>query len=178
MTISANTIAEHETRERLGVCLMRLAAMKPHDLAHPPRSKVSFRSGLAYFERSLGLFRKLGEANLREVPSEYLKIVADDAEETLARLTHIQDFTGEGVEHPEQVRSEMLTDLRDSLAPIYEDLSAIIKQPSAELERVKKPRYGAMLLAVVAVIGIVTVAAVLGYEEYRLLIEKIVSAIH
>jgi hypothetical protein len=178
MTINANTIAEHETRERLGVCLMRLGAMKPHDLAHPPHSKISFRSGLPYFERSLGLFRKVGETNLREVPSEYLKIVADDAQETLARLTHIQNFTGEGVEHPEQVRIEMLTDLRDSLPPIYEDLSAIIKQPSAELERVNKPRSGAMLVAAVAVMALVTMAAVLGYEEYRLFAEKILSAIH
>jgi hypothetical protein len=112
------------------------------------------------------------------VPSGYLKIVADDAQETLDRLTHIQNFTGEGVEHPEQVRSEMLTDLRDSLQPIYEDLSVIIKQPAAELARVKKPRSGAMLVAAVAVIAIVTVAAFLGYEEYRLFVEKILSAIH
>jgi len=80
MTINANTIAEHETRERLGVCLMRLAAM-PRDLARPAHSKISFHSGLPHFEPSLGLFGKVGEANLREVPSEYLKIVADDAQE-------------------------------------------------------------------------------------------------
>src|SRR5215469_8580825 len=122
MTINANTVAEHETRERLGVCLMRLAAMNPLNLAHLAHSKVNFRSVLPYFERSLGLFRKLGEANLREVPSAYLKIVADDAQETLARLTRIQNFTGEGVQHPEQVRAEMLTDLRDSPPPIYEDV--------------------------------------------------------
>jgi hypothetical protein len=66
MTTNANIIAEHETRERLGVCLMRLGAMKPNDLARPAHSKVSFRSGLPYFERSLGLFRKIGETNLRE----------------------------------------------------------------------------------------------------------------
>jgi hypothetical protein len=178
MTINANAVAEHETRERLGVCLMRLAAMKPRDLARPAHSNVSFHSGLPYFERTLQLFRKVSDTNLREVPSEYLKIVADDAQETLVRLTHIQNFTGEGVEHPEQVRSEMLTDLRDSLPPIYEDLSVVIKEPLAELERVKTPRYGAMLLAVIAVVGIVTVASVLGYEEYSLFVDKILSAIH
>jgi len=36
MTINANTIAEHQTREMLGGCLMRLAAM-PRDLARPAR---------------------------------------------------------------------------------------------------------------------------------------------
>ena len=153
MTINANTVAEHETRERLGVCLMRLAAM-PRDLARPAHSEISFHGGLPYpyFERSLGLFGKVGEANPREVPSEYLKIVADDAQETLARLTDIQNFTGEGVEHPEQLRNEMLIDLRDSLAPIYEDVSVIIKQPPAELERVRKPRSAAPFLVVFEVL--------------------------
>jgi hypothetical protein len=116
---------------------------------------------------------------LREVPSQYLKIVADDAQETLARLTYIQNFTGEGVEHPEKVRSEMLTDLRDSLPPIYEDLSVIIKQPPAEIERVRKPWSAATLLAALAVVA-VTVAAVVAfdYREYKLFADNILSAIH
>ena len=179
MTINANTVAEHETRERLGVCLMRLAAMNPKDLARPAHSRISFQGGLACFERTLGLFRKVSETNLREVPSEYLKIVADDAQETLARLTHIQNCTGEGVEHPEQVRNEMLTDLRDSLPPIYEDLSVIIKQPPAELERVRKPRSSRTLLAALAVVAIAVVAAVaLDYAEYKLFADNILSVLH
>lgn len=178
MTINANTVAEHETRERLGVCLMRLAGMKPHDLAHPPHSKISFRSGLPYFERTLGLFRQVCATNLREVPSEYLKIVADDAQETLARLTLIQNFTGEGVEHPEKVRSEMLSDLRDSLPPIYEDLSVIIRQPPAELERVRKPRSAATLVATLAVVAVIVAAAAFDYVEYKLFADNILSAIH
>jgi hypothetical protein len=170
--------AEHETRERLGVCLMRLAAMKPHNLAHPAHSSLSFRSGLPYFERTLDLFRKVAETDLQEVPSEYLKIVADDAQETLERLNHIQNFTGEGVEHPEQVRAAMITELRDAYPPMYEDLSVIIKKPAAELARVKQRRSGAMLIVGLAIAMLV--AAIVGYQYllYTLFTGKILSAMH
>ena len=47
----------------------------------------------------------------------------------------------------------MLIDLRDSLAAIYEDVSVIIKQPPAELERVRKPRSAAPFLVVLAVVA-------------------------
>jgi hypothetical protein len=178
MTTTGDANAEQETRERLGICLMRLAAIKPHDLAHPAHSRLSFRSGLPYFERTLKLFHDVAHTNLQGVPSEYLKIVADDAQETLERLNHIQSFTGEGVEHPEQVRAEMLTDLRDAYPPICEDVSIIIKRPAAELEHSRKPRVGALLTA--SVLIAIFVAAIAGYHYavYTLFTGKILGAIH
>jgi len=98
-------------------------AIRPDDLVHPMHSKISFRDGRSDFERTLGLFQKVAHANLRQVPSEYLKIVADDACETLARLHEIQSFTGEGVEHPEQMRPALIAAVHDAYPPIYEDLS-------------------------------------------------------
>lgn len=104
MTTITGTNMERETRECLGASLARLAAIKPDDLIHPIHSKISFRNGRSDFERTLGVFQKVARSDLRQVPSEYLKIVADEACETLARLHEIQNFTGDGVEHPEQVR--------------------------------------------------------------------------
>lgn len=175
---TANTNTENETRERLGVCLMRLSALKAHDLAHPARSTLSFSSGLPYFERTLSLFRKVAETDLREVPAEYLKVVAEDAQETLERLNHIRSFTGEGVEHPEQVRAAMITALRDAYPPMYEDLSVIIKKPAAELMPIKRQRSGALLM--VGLVIAILVGAIAGYQYalYTLFTHEILSAIH
>jgi len=73
----------------------------------------------------------------------------------------------------------MLIDLHDSLAPIYEDLSVIIKQPPAELERVRKARSAAPLLAVFSVVAlIVAAAATFDYVECELFADNILSAVH
>ena len=73
----------------------------------------------------------------------------------------------------------MLIDLRDSLAAIYEHVSVIIKQPPAELERVRKPRSAAPFLVVLAVVGLIVATAVtFNYVEYELFADNILSAVH
>ena len=51
MTTITGTNMERETRERLGVALARLAAIKPNDLMRSMHSKMSFRNGRSDFER-------------------------------------------------------------------------------------------------------------------------------
>ena len=178
MTTMAKATTERETRERLGVSLTRLAALKPGELTHPSHSKISFNSGRSEFECTLGLFQKVAQTKLRDVPSEYLKIVADDAQETLARFHEIQSFTGEGVERPEQVRAAMIAAVRDAYPPIYEDLSLIIKTPPAGLEHVRKARTGAMLATVLAIAMFAGVIAGYHYVLYALFSDRILAAMH
>ena len=178
MTTITGTNMERETRERLGASLARLAAIKPDDLIHPIHSKISFRNGRSDFERTLGMFQKVARSDLRQVPSEYLKIVADDACETLARLHEIQNFTGDGVEHPEQARAAMIAALHDAYPPIYEDLSLIIKTPPARLEQVRKARTGAILGMIMEIAVIAAVITGYHYALYSLFTDKVLGAIH
>ncbi|MGA8058905.1 MAG: hypothetical protein WB999_11725, partial [Candidatus Binataceae bacterium] len=80
---------------------------------------------------------KRREACARSWPMTHAKLWRD--------LHEIQSFTGEGVEHPEQVRAAMIAAVREAYPPIYEDLSLIIKTPPARLEQVRKARTGAIL---------------------------------
>ena len=69
------TPSEKEARQRLAICLARLAAFKPSDLAHMDRRRSTFRKGLPHFERTVSLFRQVAHSNLRDVPPEYLNVV-------------------------------------------------------------------------------------------------------
>lgn len=170
-------IAERVTRERLGVALTRLAALRPKDLVHPPHSKASFRGGLPYFERTLSLFRHLADEDLREVPSEYLKIVADDAEQTLNQFQEILNFSGEGLDNPDKVRGELITEVRDAYRPMYEDLALVIKTPSKDLERTPRARTVAMLSAGLAIMLVAAAAVAFGYLLYSVFVDKVAGAL-
>lgn len=168
---------EHRTRERLGVALTRLAALRPRDLVHPPHSNTNFRGGLPYFERTLGLFRRLAGEDLRGVPSEYLKIVADDAEQALNQFHEILNFTGDNLENPDKVRGEIITEVRDAYRPIYEDVALIIKTPIEELERIPRAWSGVMLVVGLAALILGAAAIALEYSSYYLFVDKVVGAL-
>jgi hypothetical protein len=83
--------SERSERSRLKASLKKLDQLKPVALAREdlhPRN-LSFRSGLPYFERTLGLFHGLGRGNLAKVPSAYARIVADHAERALTQFEEI-----------------------------------------------------------------------------------------
>jgi hypothetical protein len=178
MTISS----EREAHLRLSICLARLAAFKPADLARTDRRKSIFRNGLPHFERTLSLFRQVAHSNLRDVPPEYLNVVADDAEKTLARFREILSFTGEGVQDPKEVSAAMISAVRDAYEPIYEKLSPIIKAPVSEPEVVRKPKRRFALAIGVAIA--VVAAAIVGshfagyhYAQYTVFAEKMASSL-
>ncbi len=169
--------SERLTRERLGIALTRLAALKATDLAHPPNSKTSFRGGVPYFQRTLGLFHKLAKENLRRIPSEYLKVVANDAEQALNQFQEILNFSGENVPNPEKVRGDMISEVRDSYPPMYEDVALVIKTPPEQVEHVRSRRTGVMLATGLAALVFAAAALALHYSLYIALLHKVVGAI-
>jgi hypothetical protein len=167
---------DRAARERLGVSLARLAALEPADLVHPPRSKTSFRGGLPYFQRTLGLFHRLAHEDLREVPSEYLKIVADDAEQALNQFREILNFSGENVPNPEKVRGEMISEVRDAYPPMYEDVALIIKPPPQQVERVPTKTNTMLTVGLLALL-LAAAALAFDYWFYSAFFGKVLNAI-
>jgi hypothetical protein len=137
-------------RARLAAALKQLSAIRTADLARDDLRErdLSFRGGLAYFEKTLELFRQLERSNLRQIPSQYLKIVADHAERALAQFHEILRFSGEGVEDPAAVRSHLIGEVRDSYRNIHDDVALVVQRPLSELERsITAPWYAGMPLA-------------------------------
>src|ERR1700682_3742035 len=99
-------VSERTERSRLKASLKKLHALTPADLVREDlqHCKLSFRGGLPYLERTLGLFRGLGHGKLAKVPSAYLKIVADHAERSAAQFDEILRFTGEGLANPQDAQ--------------------------------------------------------------------------
>jgi hypothetical protein len=176
------TSSEREARQRLSICLARLAAFKPADLAQAGHRRSIFRKGLPHFERTLTLFRQVAHSNLRDIPPDYLNVVAEDAEKTLARFREILSFTGEGVEDPKEVGAAMISGVRDAYEPIYEKLSPIINAPLSEPEvvRASKRRFAiAIGVAAVALTAAIIGAHYAGYlfPPYTGIADKVVSAL-
>jgi hypothetical protein len=133
--------SERTERSRLKASLKQLHALKPadpvrEDLQH---RNLSFRSGLPYFERTLGLFRGLGHGKLAKVPSAYIKIVADHAERSLAQLEEILRFTGEELANPQEVRNHLIGAVRDYYRELHDDLSILVIRPQGRLEHTPRP---------------------------------------
>jgi hypothetical protein len=176
------TSSEREARQRLSICLARLAAFKPAELAQTDRRRSTFRNGLPHFERTLSLFRQVAHSNLRDVPLEYLNIVAQDAEKTLARFREILSFTGEGVEDPKEVSAAMISAVRDAYGPIFEKLSPIISAPVSEPEVVRTPRRRFALAIAVSLAAVTLAGAIIGaqcagyhYPPYTVLADRVIN---
>src|ERR1700674_2523000 len=106
--------SERSERSRLKASLkelgqLRAAALVREDLH---ARNLSFRGGLPYFERTLGLLHGLGRGNLAKVPSAYVKIVADPAERALTQFEEILRFTGEGLVNPGEVPNHLIAEDR------------------------------------------------------------------
>lgn len=145
-------------RARLNALLKRLTRLSAAELAREDlRDRgLSFHAGVPYFEKTLGLFRGLAQSDLRRVPSNYLKIVADHAEQALAQFDAILQFTGEAVEQPGQVRNHMIAEVRDFYRVIYDDVALVVTRSSSQLKHgVRAPWYAGMPLAALMLIVIV-----------------------
>lgn len=144
--------SEHSERSRLKVGLRKLDQIKPAALVREdlePRN-LSFRGGLPYFERTLGLFRGLRKGNLTKVPSAYARIVADHAERALAQFEEVQRFTGEGLANPVEVRNHLIAEVRDYYRELHDDLSILVTLPPGQQEHpTSAPWYAGAPLAVI-----------------------------
>ncbi len=144
--------SERSERSRLKAGLRKLEQIKPAALVREdlePRN-LSFRGGLPYFERTLGLFRGLGRGNLAKVPSAYARIVADHAERALAQFEEILRFTGEDVANPFEVRSHLIAEVRDYYRELHDDVSILVTLPPGQQEHpTRAPWYAGTPLAMI-----------------------------
>ncbi len=118
------------------------------------------------------------------MPADYLNVVADDAEKTLARFREILSFTGEGVENPKEASAAMISAVRDAYEPMYEKLSPIINAPVSEPEVVRKPKRRFALAIAIGVAAVALTAAIVGahyagyfYSPYTGVANKVISAL-
>ena len=176
---------ERHARERLGVCLARLAALTPEDLARPTRGRSFFRSALSYFECMLGLFRRLGQADLRNLPPENLAALADDAEKTLALFHQILGFSADKVENPKLASTALIAAVRDAYQPMLERLGPIIEARAGEWERPRQARRGVALAIALGITAVVVAGALIGQQlvgdsspAYSMLANKVLSTLH
>jgi len=174
------TNSDRAARERLAVCLARLAAFKQAEL-------VQTDAESRYFAVAFSLRAHPGPVPpdsalqfARPAPDR-LNVVADDAERTLAQFREIFSFNGEGVENPKQVSAAMISAVRDAYPPIYEKLSPLIEVPVSEPEVERKPkRRGAVALVAVALAGAIIIGvryAGYHYTQYTGLTDKVLGAL-
>lgn|SRR5579871_1353694 len=179
-----NTGSERHARERLGVCLARLAALTAEDLTRAERARSFFRSALPYFDRTLDLFRRLGQADLRNLPPESLAALADDAEKTLTLFHEILGFRADKVENPRLASAALIAAVRDAYEPMLQRLAPLIQARAGEWERPRQPRRGVALAIALGITAIVVAGALIGREivghsspAYSMLANKVLSAL-
>jgi hypothetical protein len=152
---------EQEIRDRLKTSLDQLVKLKSTQLIREDvvGPQLSFRVGIPFFERTLALYRQLANTDLSRVPSAYLEIAANHAEESLNQFQQIEAFDPRGIERPEQVRNMLVNEVRDAYAAIYEDLSVILVPSRGHGEKVPRPS-GPLpgILVVVLIAGALIVA--------------------
>lgn len=154
--------SEQDIRQRLAKCLDKLSRIRPTDLAREESlGSLNFRAGIPFFDRTLSFYRQLAHANLTRVPSAVLEIAANHAEESLHQFEQIEQFNPTGIERPEQIRSFLINDVRDSHAALYEDLCMLLAPTRSEAEQV--PRRSSM--PTVILLAIVLFAAIVGYRS-------------
>lgn len=163
--------SDRDARERLVACLAKLARIKPGDLVREEAlgRELSFRAGLPYFTRTLELYQRITPRDYAKAPGEYLKIVADHAEDALHRFEEILSFDPQGMQNAGELRSSLIDEVRDSYTPAYEDVAVIIRPVRGQPEKIARQWSGQMVIAglIILVIGAAIVAH--HYMLYELL---------
>ena len=178
------TESERATRERLAVCLARLAAFRSGDLAQAGPGSV-FRAGFPYFEGTLSLFRRLAHSNLRDLSPEDLHAASEQAEKTLAQFREIMSFTGQGVQNPRKAGAAMIGAVRDAYPALEETLTPFItaKAPPATRAVAPKAKRNVTLAIGLAAAAAVTAVIIASrhadylYPQYTVLAEKVMSVL-
>ena len=175
--------SERTERSRLKASLKQLHALKPADLVREDlrHRGLSFHSGLPYFERTLGMFRaRLWRGNPARVPSAYLKIMADHAEQSLAQFEAILRFSGEGLANPHEVRTHLIGEVRDNYREFHDALSFLVTRPPGQPEHTTRtPWYvGAPLAILLFAIFAAGMAAAYHYGLLDYVAQDIMNSLH
>ncbi len=115
---------EEETaaRDKLNTALAELAEITPQSLVRREElgTTMSFAGGLAYFERTLKLFRDLFECELHGAPHSVLNQLADQTEVALSEFKGVQEFSPENQpENPVAARDTLINTIRDRYDNYY-----------------------------------------------------------
>ena len=166
--------SERTERSRLKTSLKKLHALKPGDLLREDlrHRGLSFHSALPYFERMLGMFRaRLWRGNPARVPSAYLKIMADHAEQSLAQFEAILRFSGEGLADPQEVRNHLIGEVRDNYKKLHDNLLILVTRRPSQLEHTTRApsHVGAPLAILLFAMFAAGVAVAYHYGLYGLL---------
>ena len=170
---------DSEIRDRLKASLDKLVKLKATQLTREDTlgPQLNFRAGIPFFERTLAVYRQLADTDLSRVPSAYLEIAANHAEESLNLFDQIEAFDPQGIDRPEQLRNLLINDMRDAHAKLYEDLSVLLipgRGRGEKIARHSSPLSGILLVALIAS------AAIVGYHYsiYDGLILSLQHAVH
>jgi hypothetical protein len=174
--------SERSERSRLKASLKKLEQLKPAALVREDlhQRNLSFRSGLPYFERTLGLFHGLGRGNLAKVPSAYVRIVADHAERALAQFEEVLRFTGEDLVNPVEVRNHLIAEVRDYYRELHDDVSILVTLPPGQQEHPTRPPWymGAPLAAIMLAMFAAGVTAAYHYGLLGYAAQDIIDTLH
>ncbi|MEA2647858.1 MAG: hypothetical protein QOG61_293 [Candidatus Binataceae bacterium] len=170
---------ENEIRDRLKSSLDKLTKLKATQLTREDTlgPQLCFRAGIPFFERTLAVYRQLANTDLSRVPSAYLEIAANHAEESVNLFDQIEAFDPHGIDRPEQLRNLLINDVRDAHPKLYEDLSVLLIPGRGHGERIARPSnpLGGFLL-----VALIAGAVIVGYHYsiYDGLIRELQDLVH
>ena len=177
------TESDGAARERLAVCLARLAAFRAADLAQTGPGSI-FRVGFPYFERTLSLFRRLAHSNLRDLSPQQVHTAAEEAEKTLEQFREIMSFTCKDAQNPRKAGAAMIGEVRDAYSALEETLTPFITaKPSATRAVAPKTKRSITLVIGLAAAAAVTAVIIASrhayylYPQYTMLAEKVMSVL-
>jgi hypothetical protein len=119
---------EKQAREKLAQQLEALAQITPDSLVRTDDlgRQLDFSKGLVVFERVLGLFKALKEANLDNVSYQALMGLADRAEDASRRLKEIRAFNPGSQGNPSGTRDGLIQSLGETYHQYFSVISPII----------------------------------------------------
>lgn len=120
---------ENSQRQALIAALADLKSIKAVDLVKEDvlGRELSFKSGLPYFERTLKLFKDLGESNLDVLPHNKLNNLTNIAKEAKRFFDQIQNFSVQ--QYPSNTanqRDTFISQIRDSYDSNFDAIAPVI----------------------------------------------------
>lgn len=118
---------EKAARNKLEQELAKLAEITPASLVRTEElgRQLDFSKGTVVFERVLGLFKSLKEANLDNVSHQTLTNLASQAEDANGRFRQIKDFNA-NQGNPAGTRDSLIQSLGDHYHHYFENISPIV----------------------------------------------------
>jgi hypothetical protein len=170
---------KRQTRERLDACLAELNQIRPTALLREDvlGRELGFRTGLAYFERTLELFHRLSHCDLDLLPLARLKHITNDAENTVGQFRKILSFTGKDLESPVEARDLLIDDVRDFFERISPNVWIAVSQLPKRHQDLARSTSAAFTIGFCTLVF--ALAAVAYYSTHDgTVADKILTAVH